>query len=211
MAIKRQAGFTLIELIIAMTISMGLAVIALVGFSSLRAQTQFSDAVERLRESVVQRRTEANGTVQTPGAEDYTKIIIGRIITFRPGGVVEVRTLSTANTPNPASSQAVTATADNLVSYTIPWGVVYNGVQVGLSTVTAVKQVAFVRSAIDGSLHTAVSPNNGWSGVATNNYTYGDFIHVSVDVPVSLSVTDGTRQAWIEITPLTNGVARRFK
>jgi len=104
MANKRQSGFTLIEIIMTMAISAGLAVVALAGFSAMRAQTQFSDAVERLREATVQRRTETNSAVQFTSGDDASQIAFGRIMTFTPGsGIVQIQTLVTSSTESPAA------------------------------------------------------------------------------------------------------------
>lgn len=212
MANKRQSGFTLIELIITMAISGGLAVIALMGFSTMRAQTQFSDAVERLRESVVQRRTEANSSVQLTSGDTQGQIAFGRIMTFTPdSGLVNIRTLRTSSNDSPAPGQAVTPTTDNSVDYTIAWGVVFKqGKDTGGYTALK-RQVAFIRSPRDGSLHSIVSPPGGWIPDASGNYKYSDFITGTVPVGASLQVGDsGTRRATIDIDPATNGVGRRF-
>lgn len=208
MANKRQFGFTLIEIIITMAISGGLAVIALMGFSSMRAQTQFSDAVERLRESTVQRRTEANSSVQLTNGDTVGTIAFGRIMTFTPGsGVVKIETLITDSSESPIPGQAVTSTGSNAFDYNIAWGVVFNK---GLGDAPGLKrQVAFIRSPRDGSLHTAVSPAGGWV-LNSGSYRYDDFITSTVPVGVGLQVSDGTRTATINIDPATNGVGRSF-
>lgn len=209
MANKRQSGFTLIEIIITMAISGGLAVIALMGFSAMRSQTQFSDAVERLRESVVQRRTEANSSVQLSAGDDPNKIAFGRIMTFTPGSAtVNVQTLVTSSSESPTAGQSVTPTLDNSVSYTIAWGVVFNK-GVGDSPV-AKRQVAFIRSPLDGSLHTAVSGAGGWTLDGSGNYKYSDFITGTIPTGASLQVGNGSRTATINVDPATNGVGRSF-
>jgi prepilin-type N-terminal cleavage/methylation domain-containing protein len=205
MANKRQSGFTLIEIIITMAISAGLAVIALLGFSAMRSQTQFSDAVERLREATVQRRTEANAAVQLANGEDTTQIAFGRIMTFMPNSsLVQVQTLVTSSSESPLPGQSVTLKNDNSLTYTIAWGVIFNK-GVGDNPARE-RQVAFIRSPVDGSLHTAISPPGGWSP----GFVYSDFITGTVPAGVSLQVGDGTRTATIDIDPATNGVGRTF-
>jgi len=192
-----------------MAISAGLAVVALAGFSAMRAQTQFSDAVERLREATVQRRTETNSAVQFTSGDDASQIAFGRIMTFTPGsGIVQIQTLVTSSTESPAANQMVKVTNDNALSYTVAWGVVFKK---GLGDAPAAKrQVAFIRSPVDGSLHSIVSPAGGWP-LISGNYIYSDFISGIVPSAVSLQVGDGTRTATIDINPATNGVGRTFQ
>ncbi len=198
-----------------MAISMSLAVIALIGFSSLRAQTQFGDAVERLRESVTQRRTETNTAVQVQAnaGEDSSQIAFGRIMTFTPGsGTVLVQTLTTSSNQAPPGNQTVTTTADNQISYNMAWGIKYQrGQDAPAGAITPrVRQVAFIRSPRDGALYTAVSPADGWP-LTAGHYIYDQFISGAIPTGVRLQVSDGTRTATIDIDPATNGVGRTFK
>jgi len=210
MANKRQAGFTLIEIMITMAISAGLAVIALMGFSTLRSQAQFSDAVERLRERTVQTRTEANSSVQLTSGTDTGNVAFGRIMTFTPGsGIVNIQTLMTSSSESPAAIQSVFPTADNAFDYTIPWGLTFKqGKDTGAYTAQK-RQVAFIRSPLDGSLHSIVSPPNGWT-LSGGHYQYSDFMPGGVPPRASLQVGDGSRTATLNIDPPTNGVGRTF-
>ena len=210
MAIKEQAGFTLIEIIIAMAISSSLAVIALMGFSAMRSQVQFSDAVERLRERTVQTRTEANSSVQLASGDQPNLIAFGRIMTFTPGsGIVKIQTLRTSSTESPTDLQAVNLTADNAFDYTIPWGLTYQGGKDAGGYTTKKRQVAFIRSPRDGSLHSIVSPPNGWT-LHRGYYYYSDFMPSGVPAGASLRVGYGTRTATLDIDPATNGIGRSF-
>lgn len=198
MAKQAQGGFTLIEIIIVMAISSMLAAIALMGFSATRGQAQFSDSVERLKESLLTRRTEALSTVKLSGGADAANVTLGKLLTFTPNSsTVTVQTLITANNPAPAAGQAVTVVAAESTTYTVEWGVKYTG--------GSRIQVAFVRSATDGALQTAVSPNGGWGPP----YTYGQFAPNGAVKQLQFKDPDG-RTADIVITPTTNGVTRVF-
>ena len=199
MAKKSQAGFTLIELIVTMTISMGLAVIALIGFSTLRSQTQFANAVEQTKEFVTRQRSEAYSGVELTGGNDKNNVFFGRLLTLS-GNTITTQTLVTNSTEAPTPSQTISIGSSlNDIIYTIPYGI----------TFSTVRQIAFVRSPTDASLHTVTS------GTTPNFYAgglrYDDFITTLPGLPAShYGLTDGTRNATIDIDPITNGVGRTF-
>jgi type II secretory pathway pseudopilin PulG len=200
---RNQAGFTLIEVTIFLAISSMLAIMAIVGFSNTRGQTQFSDSVEQLTQQVLQRRQEALSTVKTSGSgNDATQVTFGKVLTFTRGsGAVRVETVRTANYPlngtnPPVSGQAVTVI--DTTTFPMAWGVTYNGAQD--------MQVAFSRSTMDGALQTTA-----WNG-AKANYTYGDFTPpANVNTTFNVNVIDpGGRQAHLIVDPAKNGISRAY-
>jgi prepilin-type N-terminal cleavage/methylation domain-containing protein len=214
MSTRSQSGYSLIEIVLVTAIAGMLVVIAFKGFSGLRTQTQFSQAVERATQNVAAQRQEALSTVKTVGTgTDNTTITIGRLLTFTPGSsVVTVQTLTTQNynavsntTPRPG--QAVAVYGPETTSFTMPWGIKYTKSSKG----NGVIQVAFVRSAVDGTLQTATSPNGGWP---IASLTYGNFagggaaanIFLANDYPVVAS----SKQAYITITPVSSGITRTY-
>ncbi len=217
MFMRSRAGFTLIELILVMAIGSALAMIALLGFSTLRGQAQFSDAVERLNQSVLGQRQEALSTIKSSGGTDTANITFGHILTFQQNSsTVQVQTLVTANNNAPAGSQAVTILAAENTSFTIPWGIYYlnaqtTGPPLGAAINAGYIQVAFVRSPVDGSLQTAMSPGGGWAGRLTGTYRYDNFYPSTPAAKTNLNVTDGSRHAWLTIDPTGNSVTRGFQ
>ena len=197
MLARRQAGFTLVEIIIVMAISSALAVIALMGFSTLRSQAQFSDSIERLKEKVTAERQEALATVKLSGGTDSSRVTFGRLLTFTPGSsAIQIQTLYTANNPAPAAGQAVFTNPAEDVTYTVPWGVTFTG--------ASVTRVAFVRSTTDGALQTATS--TAW---VAGSYTYGNF--APNGAPRNLNFRDPSgRTAFLTVTPTNNGITRTF-
>jgi prepilin-type N-terminal cleavage/methylation domain-containing protein len=197
MLVRRQAGFTLIEIILVMVISSMLAIIALTGFSALRGQAQFSDSIERLKEKVVSLRQEALSTIKLSGGADATHVTFGRLLTFTPGSsTVQVQTLETANNPAPVAGQAVVTVPAEDTSFAVAWGVTFTGPRV--------TQVAFVRSTVDGALQTAVS--TAW---VPGSYKYSDF--APNGAPANLNFRDPTgRTAFLTVTPANDGVTRTF-
>jgi prepilin-type N-terminal cleavage/methylation domain-containing protein len=216
MSIQRQSGFTLIELILVMAISGALAAIAMMGFSTLRGQTQFSDSVERLKEDVLKSRQEALSTIKSSGGTDPTKVTFGKLLTFTPGSsTVQVQTLVTinnyqaGNVTSPTAAQAVTISAapGDTSSYTIPWGITYANTQLTGPPLGAIQnsvvKVAYVRSGTDGALQTATSTT--WGAVLT----YGLF--APNGAKRNLNFVDPTgRKAFLTIDPTNNGVSRTF-
>lgn len=206
MANNRQAGFTLIELIVAITISSALAVIALVGFSNLRGQTQFSNAVEQTKEFVTSQRTETYAGVELTGGGDKNLIFFGRLLTFS-AGTITVQTLVTINGSDPLPGQAVFTSPGssntNDITYVIPYSVAFDFSGPGQ------RQLAFVRSPVDGTLRTVTSGGNASFSAAALQYS--DFIPASpITTPVRYPVSDGTRSATVNIEPITNAIGRTF-
>lgn len=77
MARKNEAGFTLIELIVAMAISSALAVIVFAGQRSLRSQAQFDADVNKIVSSIAAAHTEATAAVNLGGPGDGTRNCLG--------------------------------------------------------------------------------------------------------------------------------------
>ena len=206
-----------------MAISSGLAAMALVGFSTLRAQAEFSDSVDRLKETVLAKRTEALTTVKSGGGTDANNVTIGKLLTFtRNSSVVQVQTLQTVNNfmpgniTSPAANQAVrvSAAAGDTSTFTMAWGLMFQDAQLTGpplgSSWSGVTQVAFVRSATDGSLQTAVSRNGGFATLSAGVYRYDDFLPNGA--AVNLNFIDPTnKKAFLTIDPTRNGVTRKFQ
>lgn len=194
---KNSAGFTLIEITLAMTISSGLAVIALMGFSSLRGQAEFTNAIDGLKEQITLVRTEALTTVNTAAAagSDPGHVVLGRILTFTPGSSdIVVKLIVANNTTSPTVTGLVT---DRTI--TVPWIVTFAGARI--------KQVAFIRSALDGSNITAVSPDGGWGGALptyTNVSTLGGYTQLTFKDPKN-------RKATLDINPAANSIGRTYQ
>jgi prepilin-type N-terminal cleavage/methylation domain-containing protein len=205
MTVQRQAGFTLIETILVMAIGAGLAAMALLGFSNMRGQTQFSDSVERIKEQVISRRQEALSTIKVSGTgATACRVTLGKVLTFNPGSsTVTVETISGDNVSAPASLGCPVQPIQVVDSSTtdIAWGVVYVNSSRGNGRI----QVAFVRSGTDGTLATAVSPNGGWA----TPYTLANFTPNGTPVNINLRDPSG-RQAYLTVTPTNNSISRTF-
>ncbi|HVQ43632.1 MAG TPA: type II secretion system protein [Candidatus Saccharimonadia bacterium] len=67
MAIRKQLGFTLVEIVIVIAITGAIAVIALVGQRGLRSRAQFDAGVDKLVASVANAHNQATAGVQVSG------------------------------------------------------------------------------------------------------------------------------------------------
>jgi prepilin-type N-terminal cleavage/methylation domain-containing protein len=205
MSKRSQLGFTLIEIIIVTAIGSMLAVIALAGFSTLRGEAQFSDSIEHIKEDVTAKRTEALTTVKLGGGTDTANITFGRVLTFNPGtSTVNVDTLYTSSSTSPMAGQAVKIVPAESTTVSLNWGITFKDSSLGSHKI----QVAFVRSPVDGTLETAISPDKGWSGAPT--YKYSDFAPNGAAVNLNFVDPSG-RKAYLTIDPTNDSVTRTFQ
>jgi type II secretory pathway pseudopilin PulG len=199
MLMRKQGGYSLIEVTLFLAISSMLAIMAIAGFSNTRGQAQFSDSVERLTQQVLERRQEALSTVKLSGGTDANNVTFGRLLTFTPNSsTVQVQTLVTSSNSAPTNGQAVVVNNAETTSFDMAWGVTYTGNQP--------MQVAFTRSTVDGVLQTTA-----WNGL-DNNLTYSDFTPpANVATTFSVNVIDpNSRRAHLVIDPAKNGVTRVY-
>ena len=56
----KQAGISLVEVVLTLAISTLLITTVLAGRNSLRSQAQFSDGIERIKETILSAKSEAN-------------------------------------------------------------------------------------------------------------------------------------------------------
>jgi len=73
MATRNQAGFSLVELILALAITSSLAVLAFAGQRGLRSQAQFDADVNKLVSSIADAHNEATAAVNLDGPGDGTQ------------------------------------------------------------------------------------------------------------------------------------------
>ncbi len=182
-----------------MAISSVLAVMIIAGFATLRQSAQFTNTIERTKESVVAKRTEALATIKLSGGMDSANVTMGRLLTFTPNSsTIQVQTLYTANNLAPTAAQPVYTVPSEDTTISLDWGVKYSG--------AAIEQVAFTRSPVDGSLRTAVSPGGGWG---TTTFQYGNFTPSGTTYTLQLTDPYG-RRAVITIDVTNNSVTRTY-
>jgi len=197
--VKRQGGFTLVELTLVLALTSGFALLALGSYSAIRNQAQFNDSMERLQTAVLGERQEALATIKLGGSgddgTDADNVSFGRLLIFTPGSSeVKVYSLRTANSEAPDPGQAVTAIGKETTAITLQWGAQFAGPQAMV--------VAFTRSLTDGSLRTTVVANQA-------TWTYGDFVGGATEV--GLPVTGSGQSGQLLVDQNTNGVTVRFQ
>ncbi len=141
---RREVGFTLIEIVLVMAISMSLAVIVLAGSSSLRRNAQFSDSVERTKELLVATKNQVNSTVNTDreeaGGISDTELLLGQAIVFSGNGSTQYyryELYADADAEVPVPIRVKLVRTDNVM-----WGVTTRSV----SAPTAGLYVAYLRT-----------------------------------------------------------------
>jgi prepilin-type N-terminal cleavage/methylation domain-containing protein len=142
-----EAGFTLIEIILVVTISAALGAMVLSGQRQVRQRAQFSDGVEKIKNSLVGVKNEANTTVNSAGGNDTDRIVIGKLARFTDNSSqIEVGTL-VARCTNPTCSEInPTLNQQDTYTITVPWGVTFD------DPPSTVNVIAFIRSPLDGEL-----------------------------------------------------------
>ncbi len=209
---RDAGGFTLIELVITLAISATLGATVLFGFANTRSRAQFGDAIEEISSSILQRRSEADGTIQTTATAgaNYRTVTIGRLMIFGHYGSQTTMQIDSLTMPNPSisASRIVTITNDNASTYTLPWSSVFT--KIIPSSYTGY-EVAFYRDPVTGTLHTAYSGENGFT--TTNTFSYSALTATAASTgTLILPFADSSGQftGTVVVNPATNTITRKI-
>lgn len=215
----KQHGVSLVEVMLTLAISSMLIATVLAGRNSLRSQAQFSDSIERIKETILSTKNEANtgnNTVGT-GTTATGRLTLGRSIYFQAGqaNAVTRTVLCTANADNLCTNQLLSPLAADR-SLPLPWGSIYTGCRVGNQDCIAVTgqnnmSLFFVREDTSGDFTGYWFPgqltsNPGTSVPRTNVY------QAARQSPVALLFRspDG-RTATINVNPAAGTVTRTIQ
>lgn len=153
---SKQAGITLVEVMLTLAISTMLLVTVLVGNGSIRARAQFSDGMERLKEMVLATKSEANTSNNTTGVGtgDSGLLVAGRLITFK----ADEKTATTSTVMCPSTSGALRCNRGGAVvlrdtrTIDLPWDITYQSLTADNQPVNAPDlTIMFARDDADGS------------------------------------------------------------
>lgn len=207
----KQRGVTLVEVMLTLAISALLISTILAGRNSIRSQAQFSDGMERIKETILSVKSEANTSNNTnPGAKGTAQIgsgasrylNIGRSIRFTPNSsnVDSIALLCYAATDLTCTDQVNpdSATAKKI---SLPWGITYKDyVADGVtgSTIT----IIFARDDKTGEF-----AGYWYAGTIANRDSKNTILAKSTPVTLNFESPDG-RKATITVNPATGTVTR---
>ncbi len=146
-----RAGVGLIELIIVLAIAAALIPIVFAGQRALRARSQFTDAIDKVKNNLVQIKNEANTTVNSEGAGSVIgRQVIGKLATFTSGGSTYTVTTITLDRSANVNNNALLSTAP--VTVTIPWSVTNTTTGLACTPTPCATAVLFARNPDTGEL-----------------------------------------------------------
>lgn len=132
----KQRGVSLVEVVLTLAISSLLIATVLAGRNSVRSQAQFSDGMERIKETILSAKSEANTGNNTSGTGSSSKYLtIGRAMRFNTSAVnkankkADLTTVLCQVTTDflCQSNKMISWEATAVKSAPLPWGIVYTG------------------------------------------------------------------------------------
>lgn len=210
---SKQHGVTLVEVMLTLAISSLLITSVLAGRNSVRSQAQFSDGMERIKETILSTKSEANTGNNTNGRGNNAQYLtIGRTMHFNSSGVAgankkadSVTVLCEATSDllcqdsKPVSWQPTTPVAS-----TFPWGITYTGYSVGNQAGgTADVNLVFARDDRTGSYVGSWYPAALSPTATTKTLLLGNQTSVTLNFK-----SPDNRSAKITINPVTGTVTK---
>lgn len=215
----KQRGVTLVEVVLTLGISTLLIATVLSGRNSLRSQAQFSDGMERIKETILSVKTEANtgnneignGTSRIDGVNDRAYALLGRSLFFDTAASTTMRPANVlCYGPVPAPNQPLACAANLTSSFSsrknlpIPWSIQYKGYTTATAStpVSGKLSIVFARDEQAGSFTGSWYPNEIVLGTPRATvFARQD------EITLHFESTDG-RKATVEINPITGTVTR---
>lgn len=214
----KQQGVSLVEVMLTLAISAMLITTVLAGRNSLRSQAQFSDGIERIKETILSTKSEANTSNSTNTASTGTGKLagssylnLGRSIRFTKGSS-QIQTLNILCYANSDLQCTDRLKVDDGTTKTtsLPWNIVYTSYTDATGTHAEPElSIIFARNDTDGSFTGYWTPGGVYDSDNAAGQARSQLFNAANSKPVTLNFEspDG-RQATVEVNPATGTVTR---
>lgn len=218
---SKQHGVSLVEVVLTLAISSLLIATVLAGRNSVRSQAQFSDGMERIKETILTTKSEANtgnnttgtGTGTIAGVPSKTYLLLGESLLF---DTAKPTTMQDANVLcyGPAAVKAGISCSTTLTSertsrrnIASPWGIKYMGYTTATTTnmVQGNLTIVFGRDDQTGAFTGAWYPNVISAGKSRN-----EVFANKEEITLHFASSDG-RNAIIVVNPAIGSVTRTIQ
>lgn len=210
----KQAGISLVEVMLTLAISSLLIITVLAGRNSLRSQAQFSDGVERIKETILSVKSEANtsnninkdakGTsIIGGGSTSYLNIGRGVQFTANSSSAQSFTLLCYASKPDYLCTDEVNPDKNVSTAKTLqlPWGIQYKKYSADGTEGTTLTLI-FTRDDQTGSF-----TGYWYPGVIANRDKKSVVLAKSTPITLYFESPDG-RSATVDVNPATGTVTR---
>lgn len=215
----KQRGVTLVEVTLTLAISTLLIATVLTGRNSIRSQAQFSDGMERIKETILSVKSEANtgnntigrGVAKPSQSSSSQYLTIGRSIQFNQltnNTKVDTKTLlcNTSDVSGYACLGQVSFPPEANKALSLPWGIKYTGYSVNNQPGAAENNritLIFVRDDKNGAFTGYWYPGEITRGMPQSTA----FANQSV-ITLNFESSDGRKGA-VTIDPASGAVTRQ--
>jgi len=203
----KQRGISLVEVVLTLGISSLLIATVLTGRNSIRSTAQFSDGVERVKETILSVKSDANTSNNATGTGNADSLVIGRAISFSTATSNDAQrtTLLCKATADLSCTSQLVLTDTSTV--TIPWKIAYTGYTVQGSTNLVNRDVTllFGRTDTNGSFTGA-----WYAGTIDANTSLSSAFANKTPITLHFESQDN-RYADVLINPVTGAVTRDIK
>lgn len=213
----KQHGVSLVEVVLTLAISSLLITTVLAGRNSIRSTAQFSDGMERIKETILSTKSQANtgnnttgnGTAQIAGVTNKTYLLMGQSLLFNTAAAT---TMQDANVlcygQDLLCGGTLTSEIKSQRNSATPWNIKYQGYTTaasGATPKTGYLSLVFGRNDQNGAFEGAWFPGVIKAGVLrTAAFANKDA------VTLHFASQDG-RSATVTVNPVTGTVTRTIQ
>lgn len=199
----KQRGVSLVEVLLTLAISSLLLGSVLVGRNSVRSQAQFSDGIERIKETVLSIKSQANTSNNSTGnGTSSNSLTLGRFIHFtRDSDAYDTGTLLCLTGSGSTCGNRVNVT--DQASGELPWRMTYKG-----NSVSSEPDLTLIFARDDNA--GAIFTGYWFAGRLVNGTDVAQYQQLANQKTIVLNFEspDG-RRATITVDPATGSVSRK--